>query len=858
MSVGRFLKMAGVWGVFVGLLLVAGEARGVIPTNAVYNTDSRPVLSLDFSVTNRFVALGLNHGTTPDLRILNWRTNAVHLTNTVSLGNRSVEAVRWHRTQYWLAVGTTNNVSGPELYVFNVSPTNGRFTLTNTVEVGAAATAIAWHPTQNWFLVGSHNSTRELALYQYGGSEIITVATFNVHSSLGPARKVQRGALAWHPNGSNFVVGLDYNNTLNEWNLQVFRFNGTSIAKVSDFNFALLNTDVTAVDISSSGTLLAVGLSHSSDTNQLRIFRMNPHTGALTAIGGMPTVNRNVTGVHWFPGGELLAVSIGGSGTGEDIRIYQWNDLDETLTLLDGNVLSGTQGANMFRWSRELPFLGSGDGLTGAQAKFFRFTAADLRLTMTTSTNVVCSGSNFVYTLSVTNRGPDAAPGVTLRNPLPPTNLISYLSVTSTVGVCDVVGGELVCWAGTLATGSWFRVTITARVDVAAMWSVTNSASVTSAIPDTVISDNFQSVTNFFDFDCDGVRDVLDNCPMDFNPNQQDSDGDGVGNVCDNCPFVFNPGQEDSVGDGVGDACRPIDVGISMVADPGMTQPGSNIVVGLFVTNFGPRVASNVVVVNTFPVDLGFAGISLPTNQYVHTGSQVTMALGNMASGAVVSVTLTGVVQMSAFHPFTNRAEVTTTTEEGNLGNNVAFVILMSDRDGDGIADHVDNCPFVFNPGQDDMDGDGIGDACDPDMDGDYLPTDWELLYGFNPFEPTLVAHETCVDSDGDGFTNLDEFIAGTHPLDSNSFFRVSNVVAGGGIELTVGSVTGRYYHVYVLTDLVSQAWAPMMTNVVGQAGVTVLTDTNPAAGRFYRVKVSLQDWWPPGSNGFPGVICGE
>ncbi|MDP3917085.1 MAG: hypothetical protein Q8Q42_02240 [Nanoarchaeota archaeon] len=50
--------------------------------------------------------------------------------------------------------------------------------------------------------------------------------------------------------------------------------------------------------------------------------------------------------------------------------------------------------------------------------------------------------------------------------------------------------------------------------------------------------DTFENFVNWvlygLDGDGDGLRDGEDNCPMDFNPDQEDDDGDGIGNVCDN------------------------------------------------------------------------------------------------------------------------------------------------------------------------------------------------------------------------------------------------------------------------------------------------------------------------------------
>lgn len=98
-----------------------------------------------------------------------------------------------------------------------------------------------------------------------------------------------------------------------------------------------------------------------------------------------------------------------------------------------------------------------------------------------------------------------------------------------------------------------------------------------------------------------------------------------------------------------------------------------------------------------------------------------------------------------------------------NAYTSLLYVKQGDDADGDGVPDIQD--AFPNDPSEWlDTDSDGTGNNSDPDDDDDGMPDTWEDQYGLNS-----LVNDASVDSDNDGYTNLQEYQAGTDPSNPNS-----------------------------------------------------------------------------------------
>ena len=142
---------------------------------------------------------------------------------------------------------------------------------------------------------------------------------------------------------------------------------------------------------------------------------------------------------------------------------------------------------------------------------------------------------------------------------------------------------------------------------------------------------------------------TLDCLPHCVAATSPDSDGDGIADEWDNCPFVYNPDQRDNNSNGIGDACETEYCEYS----DGCVSDADCL----------------------FGEVCGGAGYECYPSMCCYDDWGVTWCSDDC---------------LSICHPASEQ-----------------------DQDEDGISDERDNCPFVYNPYQEDFNNNGIGDACE-------------------------------------------------------------------------------------------------------------------------------------------------
>jgi hypothetical protein len=132
------------------------------------------------------------------------------------------------------------------------------------------------------------------------------------------------------------------------------------------------------------------------------------------------------------------------------------------------------------------------------------------------------------------------------------------------------------------------------------------------------------------------------------------------------------------------------------------------------------------------------------------------------------------------------------------------------------------------------------------DSDGDGIPDSWMVLHFGHPTGQAFDQSRAQDDPDGDGMSNLKEYLSGTDPLDPNSCLRLQaqRGSAGSGPQLQFTAVAGLAYSMQFSTNLAAGSWLKL-TDVPADPTTHQVNLNDPGTAnvhyRFYRVVTPLQ-----------------
>jgi len=301
------------------------------------------ILSVDWSHDDQYLAVSLVSSGVNELQIYYLNSLVLTLTLSQDFGVSDVRTVKWHPSDYYLALG---QYGGTELQVYYLNVASGTLDNKSSDDIGDIQ-AVAWSPAGDYLAVGRKKST-SFIVYEVNAG----VLGSSYSGSLLANSTVENNALDWDSTGSYIALGLQ---TSTDAEFRVFHFDGASLTESAKIEVGAIVYSVGWIPQSS---LLSVGQGASSD--RLRLYEHDSGAGTLVEKTTARVGNgQNVYALDWTSSGVFVATGNAATSAAHELNVFSYNSTDYTLSLVAGRELG--QNVKIVRWSHDNNYIATGD-----------------------------------------------------------------------------------------------------------------------------------------------------------------------------------------------------------------------------------------------------------------------------------------------------------------------------------------------------------------------------------------------------------------------------------------------------------------------------------------------------------------
>jgi len=273
------------------------------------------------------------------------------LFNSQYINNQNINCIEWSSDSNLIAVGTDNNTSGHEVYVYSICQAalnpSDRLQLKDSLDLNANTLGLAWTPDNRQLAIGLDSSAlNEIQVWNFDGVDFDSVAT-------GTATTNQSvNDLSFSPDGA-------FLSAVHTSTIKVFEFSPLTEASQSGGSVVYQNalTEKTSLTSTSATTLRAVDFSpiacgskyfiavagDDANSSSLEVFSYETSPNTLTSLDYIDH-GAEIYDVKWSPNGTYILICGNTSGA-KEIKIFSF-DASASTKLIEIGTGSTLDGGN--------------------------------------------------------------------------------------------------------------------------------------------------------------------------------------------------------------------------------------------------------------------------------------------------------------------------------------------------------------------------------------------------------------------------------------------------------------------------------------------------------------------------------